>query len=152
MPEIEDRGIAVMRAAAANDYGGAEARVDTAVLALARLIGRRIAREELDRLDAANDNAPAEDAGERQETGRHGPALRPLRPLLVRPAARGLDRGPVPGLPRAHGARGLENRRRIQGFRHLRRQHDPASRHPGADWRMRVGACSRSWWRRRSTG
>ena len=31
---------------------------------LARLIGRRIAREELDRLDAANDNAPEKDAGE----------------------------------------------------------------------------------------
>ena len=42
-----------------------KARVDTAVLTLARLIGRRIAREELDRLDAANDNAPEKDAGER---------------------------------------------------------------------------------------
>ena len=65
MPENEDRGIAAMRGAAANDNGGAEARVDTAVLTLARLIGRRIAREELDRLDAANDNAPEKDAGER---------------------------------------------------------------------------------------
>ena len=65
MPESEDRGIAVMRGAAANDNGEAEARVDTAVLTLARLIGRRIAREELDRLDAANDNAPEKDAGER---------------------------------------------------------------------------------------
>ena len=73
MPESEDREIAVMRGAAANDNpgsgtgasGGAEARVDAAVLTLARLIGRRIAREELDRLDAANDNAPTEDAGER---------------------------------------------------------------------------------------
>ena len=66
MPESEDRGIAVMRGvAAANDNGEAEARIDTAVVTLARLIGRRIAREELDRLDAANDNAPEKDAGER---------------------------------------------------------------------------------------
>ena len=65
MPESEDRGIAVMRGAAANDNGEAEARVDTAVLTLARLIGRRIAREELDRFDAANDNAPEKDAGEK---------------------------------------------------------------------------------------
>ena len=54
-----------MRGVAANDNGEAEARVDTAVVTLARLIGRRIAREELDRLDAANDNAPEKDAGER---------------------------------------------------------------------------------------
>ena len=59
MPESEDRGIA---AGAANDNAGAEARIDTAVMTLARLIGRRIAREELDRLDAANDNAPARDS------------------------------------------------------------------------------------------
>ena len=65
MPESEDRGIAVMRGAAANDNGEAEARVDTAVVTLARLIGRRIARDELDRLDAANDNAPEKDAGEK---------------------------------------------------------------------------------------
>ena len=65
MPESEDREIAVMRGAAVNDNGDAEARIDTAVLTLARLIGRRIAREELDRLDAANDNAPEKDAGER---------------------------------------------------------------------------------------
>ena len=81
MSDREDRGIAVMRGAAANDNrgsgfpgtgpgqagtgGGAEARIDAAVVTLARLIGRRIAREELDRLDAANDNAPEKDAGER---------------------------------------------------------------------------------------
>ena len=45
--------------------GGAEARIDSAVITLARLIGRRIAREELDRLDAANDNAPGKYAGEK---------------------------------------------------------------------------------------
>ena len=65
MPESEDRGIIAMRGVAANDNGRAEARIDTAVVTLARLIGRRIAREELDRLDAANDNTPAKDAGER---------------------------------------------------------------------------------------
>ena len=73
MPESEDRGIIAMRSVAANDNpgsgsragGGAEARIDTAVMTLARLIGRRIAREEYERLDAANDNAPGKDAGER---------------------------------------------------------------------------------------
>ena len=73
MPESEDRGIIAMRGVAANDNpgpgsgagGGVEARIDTAVMTLARIIGRRIAREELDRLDAANDNAPGKDAGER---------------------------------------------------------------------------------------
>ena len=56
MPESEDRGIAVMRGVAANDNGGAEARIDAAVVTLARLIGRRIRARKLDRLDAANDN------------------------------------------------------------------------------------------------
>ena len=73
MPENEDRGIALMRGVAANDNpgsgagagGGAEARFDAVVVTLARLIGRRIAREELDRLDAANDNVPGKDAGEK---------------------------------------------------------------------------------------
>ena len=65
MPDSEDREIAVMRGAAANDNGEAEARINAAVLTLARLIGRRIAREDLDSLDAANDNAPEKDAGER---------------------------------------------------------------------------------------
>ena len=91
MPESEDRGIAAMRGVVANDNpgsgfpgsrfpgsaspgpgpgragadGGAEARIDAAVMTLARLIGQRIAREELERLDAANDNAPGKDAGEK---------------------------------------------------------------------------------------
>ncbi len=72
MPESEDRGISAMRGVAANDNpgsgagacGGPEARIDSAVVTLARLIGRRIAREELDRLDAANDNAPDTEAHE----------------------------------------------------------------------------------------
>ena len=45
--------------AAANDNDGAEARVQSAVLTLAGLIGRQIAREQLMQLDAANDNRPA---------------------------------------------------------------------------------------------
>jgi len=53
---------------AANDNGGAQARVDAAVLTLARLIGRRIAREALDRPGAANDNAPARKAVKKQES------------------------------------------------------------------------------------
>ena len=69
----ESREPGDLRGGAANDNPGsgagaggeAEARIDTAVVTLARLIGRRIAREELDRLDAANDNAPEKDAGER---------------------------------------------------------------------------------------
>ncbi|MDE0532804.1 MAG: hypothetical protein OXI01_15345 [Albidovulum sp.] len=58
MQKNEDRGIAVMR-------GEAEARIDAAVVTLARLLGRRIAREELDRLGTANDNVPAKDASEK---------------------------------------------------------------------------------------
>ena len=65
MPESEDRGNIAMRGMAANDNGGAEARIDAAVMTLARMIGRRIAREELDRLDATNDNVPGKDAGEK---------------------------------------------------------------------------------------
>ena len=68
MPESEDRGIAVMRGVAANDNGDAEARIGTAVMTFARIIGRRVAREEFRRLEAANDNAPAKDAGGKQES------------------------------------------------------------------------------------
>ena len=68
MPDSEDRGIVARRGVAANDNGETEARVDTAVLTLARLIGRRIAREEHERFDAANDNAPRKDTGGRQES------------------------------------------------------------------------------------
>ena len=76
MPESEDRRHSAARDVAANDNpgsgsgagGGPEARIEAAVMRLARLLGRRIAREEYDRRDAANDNAPAEDAGERQES------------------------------------------------------------------------------------
>ena len=49
----------------ARESGGAEARIDAAVMRLARLIGRQIAREEFDGLKAANDNAPEGEAHER---------------------------------------------------------------------------------------
>ncbi len=76
MPESEDRGIAGARGVAANDNpgsgagagGSAEVRIDTVVMTLARLLGRQIAREEFRRLEAANDNPPAKDAGGRQES------------------------------------------------------------------------------------
>ena len=49
---------------AANDnpgsQGGPEARIDAAVLRLARLLGRQIARERFEASRAANDNAPPE--------------------------------------------------------------------------------------------
>ena len=40
--------------------GGPEARVDAAVMRLARLLGRQIARERFEATRAANDNAPPE--------------------------------------------------------------------------------------------
>ena len=51
-----------VRAATANDNGGPEARIGDAVLRLARLLGRQIAREQFARLEAANDNAPEREA------------------------------------------------------------------------------------------
>ena len=54
---------------AANDNpgskAGAEARIDAAVMRLARLLGRQIAREQFARPDAANDNRPEDNAGEK---------------------------------------------------------------------------------------
>ncbi len=64
MTDREDREFAAARGIAANDSGGAEARIEAAVMTLARLLGRRIAREEYKQLQAANDNAPAPEAGE----------------------------------------------------------------------------------------
>ena len=43
---------------ATNDNGKAEARVRSAVLTLARLLGRQIAREQNERVISANDNMP----------------------------------------------------------------------------------------------
>ena len=51
--------------AAANDNGsGPEARIDDAVMRLARLLGRQIAREQFRQPQAANDNAPTDEAGD----------------------------------------------------------------------------------------
>lgn len=64
MTEDEDRPAEAAEPSAANDSGAARLRVDTAVLRIARLIGRQIAREEFERLNAANDNqasAPPKD-------------------------------------------------------------------------------------------
>ena len=68
--------------------GGPEARIDAAVMRLARLLGRQIAREQFEATQAANDNAPAGKAGDGQETRDRDPVrrARPLQPeLLERP-------------------------------------------------------------------
>jgi hypothetical protein len=39
-----------------NDNGDVRVRIDAAVLTIARLIGRQMAREAFERLEAANDN------------------------------------------------------------------------------------------------
>jgi hypothetical protein len=43
-----------------NSHGDARLRIDAAVLTIARLIGRQMAREAFGRLSAANDNDPPE--------------------------------------------------------------------------------------------
>ena len=45
--------------------GGPEARIDAAVMRLARLLGRQIAREQFRQSEAANDNAPEKEAHDR---------------------------------------------------------------------------------------
>ena len=62
------RSIALSCGGAANDNGTAESRVEAAVLTIARLIGRQIAREAPERSGAVNDNAPSPHAGENRET------------------------------------------------------------------------------------
>ena len=52
---------------AANDNGAAEARIQATVIVLARLLGRQIAREQFERLRAANDNPPEPESGDRKE-------------------------------------------------------------------------------------
>ena len=52
---------------AANDNGAAEARFRAALLTIARLLGRQIAREQFERRIAANDNRPARKAGGQKE-------------------------------------------------------------------------------------
>ncbi len=44
--------------------GGPDARIEDAVMRLARLLGRQIARERFARPEAANDNAPEKEAHE----------------------------------------------------------------------------------------
>ena len=44
---------------AANDNGAADARFRAALVTIARLLGRQIAREQFERRVAANDNRPA---------------------------------------------------------------------------------------------
>ena len=56
MPEDESHPAASKGGTAANDSGTAETRLDTAALTLASLIGRQMARETFERLNAANDN------------------------------------------------------------------------------------------------
>ena len=62
MIEDEDRAADDPQPSAANDNGNGQARpqVDAAVLRIARSIGRQMAREEFERLNAANDNRPPE--------------------------------------------------------------------------------------------
>ena len=68
MIEDEDCSIRPASHVAANDNGTAEARIEAAVLTIARLLGRQIAREVCEGLDAVNDNAPATGTGKDQET------------------------------------------------------------------------------------
>ena len=62
------RTVALKRGSAANDNGTADSRVESAVLTIARLIGRQIAREAFEHTRAVNDNAPASAAGEDRES------------------------------------------------------------------------------------
>jgi hypothetical protein len=66
MIEDEDHATDDLQPPAANDNGNAEVlpRIDATVLRIARLIGRQMAREEFERLSAANDNRPAPEADE----------------------------------------------------------------------------------------
>ncbi|MGO8867733.1 MAG: hypothetical protein ACLQME_14640 [Alphaproteobacteria bacterium] len=62
MIEDEERPSDDVQPPAANDNGNGEARprIDAAILRIARLIGRQMAREEFERLNPANDNRPPE--------------------------------------------------------------------------------------------
>lgn len=64
MKEDKDRPVRPRRTAAANDNGPAGPKIDAAVLRIARLLGRQIAREEFERRSAANDNRRVPDADE----------------------------------------------------------------------------------------
>ncbi len=62
MIEDEDRAADDVPPPAANDNGNGDTsvRIDAAVLTIARLIGRQMAREAFEGLTAANDNEPPE--------------------------------------------------------------------------------------------
>ncbi len=47
------------RPQAVNDSGASPASIDARILTIARALGRQIAREQLRRMPAANDNDPA---------------------------------------------------------------------------------------------
>lgn len=64
MIEDQNRPPGARSAVAANDNGAADAKLDAAVLTLARLIGRQIAREDFERPSAANDNRQTDDGQE----------------------------------------------------------------------------------------
>lgn len=55
-----------------DDRGSADAsrQLDAVVLTIARLIGRRMACEDFEALQAANDNAPGNDRAPEDETGK----------------------------------------------------------------------------------
>ena len=48
------------RPRAANDNGASPAPIDARILTIARALGRQIAREQLRKISAANDNDPAQ--------------------------------------------------------------------------------------------
>lgn len=56
----DDECPAPNRLTATNDNAADEVRIDQAVRILARLLGRQMAREDFERLTAANDNQPPE--------------------------------------------------------------------------------------------
>ena len=62
MIKDENRAAADAPPLAANDNGNGDTsvRIDAAVLTIARLIGRQMAREAFERLKAVNDNDPPE--------------------------------------------------------------------------------------------
>ena len=64
MPEDESHPAASKGGTAANDSGTSEMRLDAAVLTIARLIGRQMARETFEHLNAANDNCRTDDGQE----------------------------------------------------------------------------------------
>lgn len=51
----------------ARDIAESEARVQSDVVTIARLLGREIARKHFERLEAVDDDAPAGEFGDREE-------------------------------------------------------------------------------------